>query len=170
MNVSLNQSELLTLQTKIIIWLQQQILLQPRPTTIETESMMELLGRAIQYHATLIDLEERLHKSSIVPEQKQENNRIQVSSPEPIAKPEQIIASKVDKAILLQEDKKENNYSEATNERKYFSLSNAHKQAVEAGCTLKERAFRDRLIQGETLFGWRKEDGLGSSKPCYSRV
>jgi DNA replication protein DnaD len=170
MNVSLNQSELLTLQTKIIFWLQQQILLQPSPTTIETKNIMELLGQAIQYHATLLDLEERLHKSSIIPEQKQENNRIQVSSPKPIAKQEQMISSKVNKTILLQEDKKENNVSEATNEQKYFSLSNAHKKAVEAGCTLKERAFRDRLIQGETLFGWRKEDGLGSSKPCYSRV
>jgi DNA replication protein DnaD len=170
MNVSLNQSELLTLQTKIIIWLQQQILLQPHPTTIETENIMKLLGQAIQYHATMIDLEERLHKSSIIPEQKQESNGIQVSSSEPIAKQKQTIASEVDKTILFQEDKKENNYSEATKEQKYFSLSNAHKQAVEAGCTLKERAFRDRLIKGETLFGWRKEDGLGISKPCYSRV
>ncbi len=58
MGNSLEQNEVLSLQEQIIPWL------KPKPTTIEAGQMMELLGKALDYYKTLIELEERLNGTS----------------------------------------------------------------------------------------------------------
>ncbi len=52
--------------------------------------------------------------------------------------------------------------------RQYYSLAKAYELAVQEGFVGTQSSFLERIGRGETLFGWRKESGLGN-KPCYFR-
>jgi len=174
MSNSLEQNEVLSLQKQIISWLQRQILLQPNPTTIEAGQMMELLGKALDYYKTLIELEERLNgtpaekvsKEVVVnPSQNQSLHRDHHYSLEPIGN--DVTAEEQQKEAVR--DKEETiDRVEDKPERQYYSLAKAYELAVHEGFVGTQSAFRERMAKGEILFGWHKELGLGN-KPCYFR-
>ena len=171
MSNSLEQSEVLSLQKQIISWLQKQILLQPEPTTIETGSMMELLGQALDYSKTLIELEERLHGMPIAPAEKASKDVV-VNSSEPIVMPNnpivaEVITEELQEDFVIDEEEPIDRF-EAKPDREYYSLASAYELALKEGFVGTQSAFREKIGNGETLFGWRKEIGLGN-KPCYFR-
>jgi hypothetical protein len=171
MSNSLEQSEVLSLQKQIISWLQKQILLQPEPTTIETGSMMELLGQALDYSKTLIELEERLHGMPIAPAEKASKDVV-VNSSEPIVMPNnpivaEVITEELQEDFVIDEEEPIDRF-EAKSDREYYSLAEAYELAVKEGFEGTKSALRERVGRGETLFGWHKEPGLGN-KPCYFR-
>ncbi len=176
MSNSLEQNEVLSLQKQIISWLQRQILLQPKPTTIETGQMMELLGKALDYYKTLIELEERLNGTSaekvseevvVNPSQASYNHH----STEPIVVEDKPIGNDVigegqDESVTHKEEPIDR--VEDKPARQYYSLAKAYELAVQDGFVGTQSSFRERIAKGETLFGWHKEPGLGN-KPCYFR-
>jgi len=172
MSNSLEQNEVLSLQKQIISWLQRQILIQPKPTTIETGQMMELLGKALDYYKTLIELEERLNGtpaervSKEVVANSSQNQSLHTDhhySLEPIGndvtaeEPQEEDVTDKEETIDRVEDKPA---------RQYYSLAKAYELAVQEGFVGTQSSFRERIGRGETLFGWHKEPGLGN-KPCY---
>ncbi len=176
MSNSLEQNEVLSLQKQIISWLQRQILLQPKPTTIETGQMMELLGKALDYYKTLIELEERLNgtpaervSKEVVANSSQasyinHSTESMVVEDKPIGN--DILAEEQDESVTDKEEPIDP--VEDKPARQYYSLAKAYELAVQEGFVGTQSAFRERIGRGETLFGWHKEPGLGN-KPCYFR-
>jgi len=174
MSNSLEQREVLSLQKQIISWLQRQILLQPNPTTIEAGQMMELLGKALDYYKTLIELEERLNgtpaekvsKEVVVnPSQNQSLHRDHHYSLEPIGN--DVTAEEQQKEAVRDKEEPIDRVEDKPT-RQYYSLAKAYELAVQEGFVGTQSSFRERIGRGETLFGWHKEPGLGN-KPCYFR-
>jgi len=177
MSNSLEQNEVFSLQKQIISWLQAQILIQPKPTTIEAGQMMELLGKALDYYKTLIELEERLNGTPVEKVSKEVVvNSSQASynnhSRESILVEDKPIGNDVtaeqqqDESVTHKEEPIDRVEDQAA--RQYYSLAKAYELAVQEGFVGTQSSFRERIGRGETLFGWHKEPGLGN-KPCYFR-
>jgi|GEM_PF-2955505 len=177
MSNSLEQNEVLSLQKQIISWLQRQILIQPKPTTIEAGQMMELLGKALDYYKTLIELEERLNgtpaervSKEVVANSSQAsyNNHSRESivvEDKPIGN-EALPEQQQDESVTHKEEPIDR--LEDKPARRYYSLAKAYELAVQEGFVGTQSSFRERIGRGEILFGWHKEPGLGN-KPCYFR-
>ena len=177
MSNSLEQNEVFSLQKQIISWLQAQILIQPKPTTIEAGQMMELLGKALDYYKTLIELEERLNGTPVEKVSKEVVvNSSQASynnhSTEPIVVEDKPIGNDVtaeqqqDESVTHKEEPIDRVEDQPA--RQYYSLAKAYELAVQEGFVGTQSSFREQIGRGETLFGWHKELGLGN-KPCYFR-
>jgi hypothetical protein len=176
MSNSLEQNEVLSLQKQIIFWLQRQILIQSNPTTIETGQMMKLLGKALDYYKTLIELEERLNSTPVERVSKEVvANSSQASyinhSREPTVVEDKPIgndptAEEQDESVIDKEEPID--CLEDKPARQYYSLAKTYELAVQEGFVGTQSSFRERIGRGETLFGWHKEPGLGN-KPCYFR-
>ncbi len=138
--------------------------------------MMELLGKALDYYKTLVELEERLNGT---PAEK--------VSTEVVANSSQASYINHSREPIFVEDKPigndatpEEQYESVTHKeepidrvedkpaRQYYSLAKAYELAVQEGFVGTQSSFRERIGRGETLFGWHKEPGLGN-KPCYFR-
>jgi len=130
--------------------------------------MMELLGKALDYSKTLIELEERLHGT---PAEKASNEIVDNSS-KPIVmtnKPivTEVITEELPEDFVTKEEEPIDRF-EAKPDREYYSLASAYELAQKEGFVGTQSAFRERIGRGETHFGWHKEPGLGN-KPCYFR-
>ncbi|MCS6958733.1 MAG: hypothetical protein RMK91_01620 [Pseudanabaenaceae cyanobacterium SKYGB_i_bin29] len=145
----LQQSEAINLQASIIAWLQQQVI-KPTFNLTEVKELIEVLYEAVKSYEILLALEERRLSQTLI-------------SPAPLPleienKPRQ---RRKTKDIPLPPTEEE----EPTN-RQYFSLEEAHADAVRAGYDKSASVFRRDLTLGHKIFGWRKANRSGN-KPSY---
>ncbi len=123
--------------------------------------MMELLGKALDYYKTLIELEERLNDThaervskEVVANSSQasyinHSRETIVVEDKPIGN--DAIAEEQDESVTDKEEPIDR--VEDKPARQYYSLAKAYELAVQEGFVGTQSSFR-----GETLFGWHKEN------------
>lgn len=148
----LQQSEAINLQASIIAWLQQQVI-QPTFNLAEVKELMEILSEAVKSYEILFTLEERRLSQTPI-----------TAVPLPLeteGKPRQRRRVKETAASSTPTPAEEE-----PSDRQYFSLEEAHADAVRAGYDRSASVFRRDLTLGHKIFGWRKANRSGN-KPSY---
>ncbi len=144
-------SEAINLQANIIAWLQQQVI-QPNFNLSEVKEIMDVLTEATKSYETLFNLEERrLNQIPVSP----------VEAPAPKKARKQRTPKEKPATPPLEE--------EDDPDREYFSLEQAHADAVKAGYDRSASVFRRDLTEGMEIYGWRKANRSGN-KPSYYKV
>ncbi len=146
-------SEAINLQASIIAWLQQQVI-QPNFNLTEVKEIVDILTEATKSYEILFNLEER---------------RLNQISSRPL--PLTIEGTPVKKVRQKRKTKEKSTTEPPAEEeevegREYFSLEEAHSDAVKSGYDRSPSVFRRDLTEGAKLFGWRKANRSGN-KPSY---
>lgn len=150
-------SEAINLQASIIAWLQQQVI-QPNFNLAEVKEIVDVLTEATKSYEILFNLEERRLSQSIGSPTSL-NGEVGAA---PTKKVRQKRQPREPKPPVVEEE-------EENEDREYFSLEQAHADAVNAGYDRSPSVFRRDLTEGAKIFGWRKANRSGN-KPSYYKA